>query len=102
MTNKEINERAATVLTTDDADVINKKSITAADVSSALFENNTKSPEQINTPVFRSIGILIFSFLLIVSGIMTAVLLSFTVIGLIVGIALVIAGVVLPFVLPKK
>ena len=102
MNDKQVDEQAANDLTGGDADVINKKSITAADIGSALFDNNTKSPERINTPVFKSIGLLIFSLLLIVSGIMTAVLLSFTVIGLVIGIAFVIAGIVIPFVVPKK
>jgi hypothetical protein len=84
-------------LTTDDKQVLDKKSITPTDVKDALSgrEANKAAVSGMRTP---EIGFkLILGILLILSGIMIAVITSITLIGIVFGAVLVIAGIVLLF-----
>lgn len=102
MNENNFNEHANDNLSSDEEKVINKKSITAADVGSALGEINTKTTAENEAPVFKSIGIYIFSLLLIVSGAAVAIFTSLTGIGIIIGIIIIIAGIAMPFIKSRK
>ncbi|HEX8289205.1 MAG TPA: hypothetical protein VF556_14490 [Pyrinomonadaceae bacterium] len=102
MNEREINERANRDLTSDDESVINKKSITAADVGDALGSFSAKSADENEAPVFKSAGIWIISLLMIVSGAAVAVFTSLTGVGIIIGLIIVVAGIAMPFIMSRR
>ena len=102
MNEREINERANQDLTSDDEKVINKKSITTADIGAAVQSFSAKSADENEAPVFKSIGIWIISLLMIVSGAAVAVFTALTGVGIIVGIIIVIAGIAMPFIVSRR
>lgn len=84
-------------LTTDDRSVLEKEGLTPTDVRGAL--NDYKSGEAVASGRhFPETGPKLFiGILLVISGLIIGVVTSLSVIGIIVGAIMVIAGVALPF-----
>lgn len=102
MNEREINERANQDLTSDDDKVINKKSITTADIGAAAQSFSAKSAGEGEAPVFKSLGVWIFSLLMIISGAAVAVFTSLTGVGIIIGLIIIIAGIAMPFITSRR
>ncbi|HEY0659321.1 MAG TPA: hypothetical protein VGD05_12640 [Pyrinomonadaceae bacterium] len=102
MNDKETNEFANDDSTSDEEKVINKKSITAADVGSAFSDVSIKSAGESDSPVFKSIGVYILSLLLIISGVAIAIFTSLSVIGIVIGVMMIFAGIAIPVVKSRK
>jgi small-conductance mechanosensitive channel len=84
-------------LTTEDREVMKKKILNSTDIKNAL--NDRKVGEAITSSRrFPETGPkLIFGILLIISGVIIAVVTSISIIGIIIGAAMVIGGIILPF-----
>ena len=80
----------------DDA-VLNKKSLSVDDIKFAATDVKGAKPEEIGSSIFGTAAKFAFSILLIASGITIAIFTSYTVFGLIIGLAMVIGGFVVPF-----
>jgi hypothetical protein len=102
MNNKDTGDLAGNDLTSDDQKVASKTSITASDIGSAFKELNLKPGGKDNTPVYKSLGIWIFSLLLIFSGAAIAVFTFVSVIGIVIGVIMIIAGITMPFLASRK
>jgi len=84
-------------LTAEDREVLEKKTITPADINDALHDKDmaraiTTSARSSETG-FR----LILGIFLVISGIFIAVMTSVTIVGIILGALFVIGGMILPF-----
>ena len=84
-------------LTTEDREILKKKSITPADVKDALNENNVGEAVGSGAHFPETGPKLILGILLVISGILIAVVTSISVIGIVIGVVFVIAGIALPF-----
>ena len=97
MTNKEADTENYPDSKIEDDAVLNKKSLSMDDIKFAATDVKGAKPEDIGGSVFGTAAKIIFSILLIASGIVIAIFTSYTVFGIIIGIAMVIGGIVVPF-----
>jgi uncharacterized membrane protein len=84
-------------LTTDDREVMKKKILSSTDVKNALNENKVGNALSSGRHFPETGPKLIFGVLLVITGIMIAVITSISVIGIVIGAVMVIAGIILPF-----
>ena len=84
-------------LTTEDREVLKKKTIAPGDVADPLSDDNALPSIVPGMRLIESAPKLIMAILLVVSGILIAVLTSLTIVGIILGALFVIGGIILPF-----
>ena len=97
MDNKTADELSKSELDTDDREVLEKKSINVADVKSAVSDSSLGLGANAGKSVLRTGAILVFSLLLLISGVFLAIFTSYTIFGLIIGIAMIVAAIGIPF-----
>jgi hypothetical protein len=84
-------------LTTADREVLKKKTITPTDIKDALNENNVAETIGSGARFPETGPKLILGVLLVVGGIIVAAVTSISIIGIVIGAIMVIAGILLPF-----
>ena len=99
MQNKFANKNTddSNALTTDDREVMRQKNISPADVKDAINDKKVGETVASGARLPETGPKLIFSALLVISGILIAAVTSVSVIGIIIGLAFVVAGIILPF-----
>ena len=84
-------------LTTEDREVLKKKILSSTDIKDALSEYKTGGSLAPGSHFSETAPKLILGILMVISGIIIAVVTSISIIGIVVGAVLVIAGIALPF-----
>jgi hypothetical protein len=84
-------------LTTEDREVLKKKILSSTDIKDALNEYKTGEPLVPVRHFSETAPKLILGILMVISGIIIAVVTSISIIGIVIGAALVLAGIALPF-----
>jgi hypothetical protein len=84
-------------LTTEDRDVLKKKNITPTDVKDVLNESSVGETVVPGARFPETGPKLILGILLVLGGIIVAVVTSISIIGIVIGAIMVIAGIMLPF-----
>ncbi len=97
MNNKTADELSKSELGTDDRELLEKKSINMADVKSAVSDGSIGLGAEAGKNVLRTGAILIFSLLLLATGVFIAIFTSYTVLGLIIGVLMIIVAIAIPF-----
>jgi hypothetical protein len=97
MDSKRAEELSKAGLTGDDRAVMEKKSITPADIKGAIIDDPMGSKGAPGGNLLKTIVVIVFSLLLLAGGIFMAVFSSITVFGIIIGIVMIIAAIAIPF-----
>ena len=84
-------------LTTEDREVLKKKILSSTDIKDALNEYKTGKTLVPGRQFSETAPKLILGILMVVSGILIAVVTSISIIGIVIGAVLVLAGIALPF-----
>ncbi len=97
MTSKETDREQYQDTKIEDEAVLNKKSLSMDDIKFATTDVKGAKPGEIGSSIVGTAAKFAFSILLIASGICIAIFTSYTVFGIIIGLAMVIGGIVVPF-----